>query len=111
MGADISAIKERKHRTHKINPNSLANLRPYVKGQSGNPLGRPRKLTDALDRALTKVITQEVAQAIVDKARAGDVYAFEKIAERLEGKVPQAITAADGGPLMIQVVDIGGKSE
>lgn len=86
---------------------------PWKKGQSGNPSGRPRKLTNALDKVLTPVMTKKVAQSIVDKACEGDVYAFNAIADRLEGKVPQGVNVAgeDGGPLKIEVSinHIGGK--
>jgi len=43
-----NTIKKAEHGKH---PNSLANLKPYEKGQSGNPGGRPtkyKKLGDAL---------------------------------------------------------------
>ena len=30
-----------KHPNHRMNPRSLANLKPWEKGQSGNPAGRP----------------------------------------------------------------------
>lgn len=36
-----------------------------------------------------------VADALVDKARAGDVNAIKEIADRLDGKVPQGVVGDD----------------
>ena len=89
------AITDSNHRFTGLRP-------PWKKGQSGNPSGRPKKLTNALDKALTKQVTRDVAEAIVGKAKEGDVYAFNAIADRLEGKVAQAITGEGGGPVRLQ---------
>lgn len=50
-----------------------------------------------------------VADALVDKAMAGDVQAIKEIADRLDGKVPQGVIGGDedDAPLSI-VVRIGG---
>ncbi len=70
----------------------MANLRPpWTSETAPKSPGRPKKLTDALDRALTPEITDEVANAIIKRAKKGDVIAFEKIAERIEGKVSQPV--------------------
>ena len=63
--------------THKRgqNPNSLANLKPYPKGVSGNPDGRPKKyvkLAKALDKVGQKTPSwnepnQAVKEAVLDK--------------------------------------------
>ncbi len=39
---------------HGHHPNSRANLKPWKKGMSGNPLGRPHKFTN-FGKALTEV--------------------------------------------------------
>ena len=44
------------------------------------------------------------ADALVDRATAGDVRACVEIGDRIDGKVPQAITGPDGGPVQIQDV-------
>jgi hypothetical protein len=76
--------------------------RPFQPGQSGNPNGRPksRPFKDALERALNaagadKDLLDNVAAALVSKASEGDVPAIKEIADRLDGKVAQAITGGD----------------
>lgn len=47
---------------------------------------------------------REVAQALVDKAIAGDVQAIKEIADRLDGKVPQQHQGDPENPLSFIVV-------
>lgn len=49
-----------------------------------------------------KTKLRAVADALVDKAMAGDVPAIKEIADRLDGKVPQAVVGdADSDPVGI----------
>ena len=82
-------------------------LTPWKKGQSGNPGGRPKKVSNALDQALTKTELQAIAKGVLKAAKAGSTNAFIAIRETIEGKLPQAVTGADGGPLQIAIVDLG----
>lgn len=52
---------------------------------------------------------REVADALVQKAKAGDVQAIKEIADRLDGKVPQGIVGGDedDSPIVIRAT-IGG---
>ena len=68
---------------------------PFVKGQSGNPLGRASEklLTDAIriaalrvDPATKKRKLQLIAEKLVDKAVEGDNWAIGQIGDRLDGK-------------------------
>jgi hypothetical protein len=75
----------------------------FQPGQSGNPTGKPKQkpFTDALnmalrddangpERKLTKM--DLVASALLSKAIDGDVPAIKEVADRIQGKVPQALT-------------------
>lgn len=77
-----------------------ANLKPFKKGRSGNPKGRPPKLP-ALDALLAEVLGEEkdgltaagaILRAIRLKATRGDVRAAEVLLDRAWGKPKQTIT-------------------
>lgn len=70
----------------------------FVKGKSGNPGGKPadKPFTDALRLAIHRAHgdrrrLDNVANALISRAEAGDVSAIVAIADRLEGKPLQQI--------------------
>lgn len=75
--------------------------RPFVKGDSRiNRHGRPKKLPE-LDTLLIEVLGREVSgstelhlviEALLKKAKAGDVRSAELLLDRYYGKVPTAVT-------------------
>jgi uncharacterized protein DUF5681 len=77
------------------------NLKPWPKGVSGNPGGRPKKklVTDELERLLQveapdaggKTWATVIAQALLQQARKGDVRAFAELTNRIEGKPLQPV--------------------
>lgn len=88
---------------------ALANLRPWMPGESGNPKGRPtfgasvREWANLLaveDKAtLLAIIADDTASNAkvaaaqqVLKAREGDGQAFDRLADRTEGRPQQAVT-------------------
>ena len=94
-----SSFMAEKHEQGK-HPNSIANLKPYGKGVSGNPGGRQKKfknLKKALDRwgeeeivydlweipSATdgETLKEQVIFAIWDKARRGNVRCIEILAQ------------------------------
>lgn len=97
-----------------MNKNPLqSNLKPFKKGQSGNPKGRAPKLPD-LHILLADVLGKEsngrtAAEAILTalqaKAAKGDVRAAEVLLDRAWGKVKQDI-GFTGIPLSAPVVNI-----
>lgn len=50
---------------------------------------------------------EAAAKALVGAAIAGDVSAAKEMGDRLDGKVAQAITGPEGGPLVVNIVRFG----
>ena len=78
------------------------NLKPWPKGVSGNPAGRPSrdKVTAAMSELLGKpyphdklgrTYAERIAHAMVLKACRGDVRAAKEIALRTEGRPPRRV--------------------
>lgn len=80
-----------------MNNNPIPNNRPFKKGQSGNPNGRPKKIPE-LDKLLAEVLGEEkngltaaqvILKALLSKAAKGDVRAAEVLLDRAYGKARQ----------------------
>ena len=78
-------------------------LKPFKKGQSGNPNGRPKKLP-GIDDLLADVLGEEkegvsAAKAILmklrQKAASGDVRAAEILLDRAYGKAKQTLDVTE----------------
>jgi hypothetical protein len=50
-----------------------------------------------------KTKLDELALALVGAGKGGDVPALKEIGDRLDGKVPQAVTGAEGGPIAMAI--------
>ncbi len=86
------------------NPNTEG-LRPFKKGESGNPNGRPKKLPE-LDKLLADVLGEEkdgttaaeaILKALRAKATKGDIRAAEVLLERAYGKAKQSMDVTSNG--------------
>ena len=84
---------------------SLANLRPpWKKGERPPGAGKPKKtLTEALIKRLGKKRAIEVATALIDEAAAGNVPAFNALADRIEGKVAEKIEVSGNVDLGLRI--------
>jgi hypothetical protein len=77
------------------------NLKPWPKGASGNPGGRPKQklISVELERLLQQQAPGEngktwaavIAEALLSQAAKGDVRAISELANRIEGKPLQAV--------------------
>jgi hypothetical protein len=92
---------------------NIQNLKPFVKGQSGNPKGRP-KLPD-IREAMAKVLAEEkdgmtaleaILKAMRAKAAKGDVRAADFLISRGYGKADQRIEIDGQMPVqtIIQII-------
>ena len=79
----------------------------------GRPIGAQNKdkpFRDALRMALAEATPKgmpalrRVAQSLIGEAITGDVQAIREIADRIDGKVPQAVTGSDDGDPIIVVI-------
>lgn len=100
----MAKTKEKKTDSKK---KQLDNLKPFVKGESGNPKGRPpgtENSTTRLKRLLSLVqskknpvsgkdenftMLEQMDMAMILKALKGDVNAYREILDRWEGKATQ----------------------
>ena len=87
-------------------PNPIPGNKPFPKGVSGNPKGRPKKLPQ-IDVLLADVLGEEnsdgieaakiILMALRKKAAQGDVRAAELLLDRAYGKAKQQMDVTSGG--------------
>lgn len=79
------------------NPDSIVPFQ-FKPGQSGNPNGRPKKLPD-IDKLMMEALGDQgeealaIIQALIIKAKKGDVRAAEVLLDRAFGKAKQEMNA------------------
>ena len=91
------------------------NPKPFKKGESGNPNGRPKKIPE-IDALLADVLGEEkdgieaakaVLMALRNKAIKGDVRAIEVLLDRAYGKAKASIDHTTKGESIKQIFKIG----
>ena len=89
----------------------VENLKPFKKGQSGNPKGRPKKIP-GLNELLADVLGEEkdgktaaeaILMALRAKATKGDVRAAEVLLDRAYGKPKQDIDLTSKGAQIFKI--------
>lgn len=84
-------------------PKGAPRGKPFAKGQTGNPHGRPKEYPEL--KALAREHTVEAVNTLAQIMRTGDsdaakAMASDKLLDRGWGKAPQAMTGEDGeGPI------------
>lgn len=80
---------------------------PFEKGKSGNPAGRPKNkkaFAEMLRVSLAAPYDENgnklrgIAEKLVQTALDGEEWAIKEIADRIDGKVSQAIVGDEDGP-------------
>lgn len=108
----------------QTNPRSLANLKKWEPGQSGNPSGRPHKrpITDRYREILETLLPDEIRKALslptgathgdaialaqARQAIKGKTEAAREIREAIEGKTPQRDEGAETcGGVRVVIID------
>jgi Family of unknown function (DUF5681) len=78
----------------QTNPRSLANLKKWQPGQSGNPSGRPHKrpITDRYEQILETLLPDDIARALglPKGATHGDAIALAQVRQAIKGKTEAA---------------------
>lgn len=62
-----------------------------------------RKASHAVDPKAKAKKLDLLAKALVNAGLDGDVSALKEIGDRLDGKVPQAVTGESGGPIALAI--------
>ena len=109
---------ESKEKLAISDPRRADHLEPYKwkKGESGNPLGRPKgevnlsmrlrkQLLEALPDCKTDAVKADlVILALVEEARSGNIQAIQMILDRLEGKVTDKVDVT-GAAVIFNVIE------
>jgi hypothetical protein len=112
------SVKQRENSEAPGRPDSRersnANLKPFQPGQSGNPKGRPKSKTisEALRELLEKegnegkLLVDQIAEILLEKAKFGDLSAIKEVADRTEGKPRQQHqhSGPDGAAIPISII-------
>lgn len=82
-------------------------LRPWAKGQSGNPSGRPKKnhITKIYEKILSKPVNrkeiEEAFKKVLTSGRMATVLMAREMAERTEGKIAQEMAVNVTGTIAL----------
>jgi hypothetical protein len=82
----------------------IGNLKPWKRGQSGNPGGRPKRkpITEAYAQMLEDPeLCKQIAQAVVMQILKGNAQVLKEFTDRVEGKVAERteVSGPEGGAI------------
>ena len=100
-------VKSSRHSESAEKTTSKQRGKPFKKGQSGNPTGRPkgaRNQTTMAAEALMVKDAENVVRAVIEKATSGDMTAAKIILDRVAPDLPKVRTASDVAEAIANVI-------
>lgn len=89
-----------------VNAKSLANLKPFQPGQSGNAGGRPKNdVAKEIAQAIFEENVSEIKKAYLKLLKRGSLGAFALLSDRAYNKIPQPLVGGGEGadPIVVKI--------
>lgn len=106
-GTRKSAATRRAEASTGNNGGTLANLKPWAKGQSGNPAGRPKGLASAVKARTSpeEIVEGFLSVALDPRAKPSErIAAWRELADRGWGKAPAFAAIEGADPLELSAI-------